>query len=191
MQVLITAPNPPAQVVRQAGGADAVLDPMAWSYMARTLESDSVTESGGVLKPGAKYCHILSTDWAPNEHETSVLVVLQGPFEKWRSWFRHRFVNPALVVSSQIRQGPFEKWRSWFRHRFVNPAAPRLFSTPVQPDTDALTKLARLVDDGRVRPVIDRTFDGLTSAVDAVEYLETGRARGKVVIRVSAHEERV
>jgi NADPH:quinone reductase-like Zn-dependent oxidoreductase len=164
MQVLTTASVPPAQVVREAGGADAVLDPMAWQYMARTLESGFDTESGGVLKPGAKYCHILSTDWAPNEQETSVLVVLQGPFEKWRSWFRQRFVDPA---------------------------APRLFSTPVQPDADALTTLARLVDDGRIRPVIDRTFDGLTSAVDAVEYLETGRARGKVVIRVSAHEERV
>ena len=39
-------------------------------------------------------------------------------------------------------------------------------------------------DDGRVKPVIDRYFDGLDSAVEALEYLQTGRARGKVVVRL-------
>ena len=137
--------------VRAAGGVDAVLDPMAWSYMGRTLDPAS-----GVLRPRAAYCHILSTDWAPNSLETSLLVVLQGPFAKWRS---------RLV-------------------RLFRPDAPRVFSTPVQPDADGLARLARLVDGGLVKPVIDRYFDGLDSAVEALEYLQTGRARGKVVVRL-------
>ena len=137
--------------VRAAGGVDAVLDPMAWSYMGRTLDPAS-----GVLRPRAAYCHILSTDWAPNSLETSLLVVLQGPFAKWRS---------RLV-------------------RLFRPDAPRVFSTPVQPDAAGLARLARLVDGGLVKPVIDRYFDGLDSAVEALEYLQTGRARGKVVVRL-------
>jgi len=40
------------------------------------------------------------------------------------------------------------------------------------------------VDGGLVKPVIDRYFDGLDSAVEALEYLQTGRARGKVVVRL-------
>ena len=44
--------------------------------------------------------------------------------------------------------------------------------------------MARLVDDGRIKPVIDRYFDGLENAVEAFEYLQTGHARGKVVVRL-------
>jgi NADPH:quinone reductase-like Zn-dependent oxidoreductase len=36
---------------------------------------------------------------------------------------------------------------------------------------------------GEVRTVIDRTY-GLSEAADAMRHLETGRARGKIVIRL-------
>ncbi|MGD2102864.1 MAG: NAD(P)-dependent alcohol dehydrogenase [Acidimicrobiia bacterium] len=48
---------------------------------------------------------------------------------------------------------------------------------------DGLRQLGRLLEDGKVRPVIDRRF-GLEDAVEALAYLEEGRARGKVVIVV-------
>lgn len=136
-------------VVRAQGGVDAVLDPMAWRHMEATL-------APGVVRRGGTYCHILSSDWAPNDAETSLATLLQGPLEKWRSRLR------AL-------------WRA---------GAVRVFSTPVAPDADGLARVARLVDAGLVRPVVDRYFDGLGSAVEAFEYLQTGRASGKVVIRL-------
>ena len=37
---------------------------------------------------------------------------------------------------------------------------------------------------GKVTPVIDREYNGLGDAVQALRYLELGRARGKVVIKV-------
>ena len=40
-----------------------------------------------------------------------------------------------------------------------------------------------LMESGRVTPVIDRRYP-LTAIADAIRYLETGRARGKVVINV-------
>jgi len=46
-----------------------------------------------------------------------------------------------------------------------------------------LAALAALVEAGQVRPVIDRTYP-LAGAPEALRYLETGRARGKVVIAV-------
>jgi NADPH:quinone reductase-like Zn-dependent oxidoreductase len=44
--------------------------------------------------------------------------------------------------------------------------------------------LAGLMADGRMTPVIDRTYP-LAEAADAIEYLEKGRARGKVVVTVT------
>jgi NADPH:quinone reductase-like Zn-dependent oxidoreductase len=40
-----------------------------------------------------------------------------------------------------------------------------------------------LIQTGKVTPLIDRTFK-LSETHDAVRYLETGHARGKVVISV-------
>jgi NADPH:quinone reductase-like Zn-dependent oxidoreductase len=44
-----------------------------------------------------------------------------------------------------------------------------------------LATLARLMEEGKVTPVIDRTYP-LAETVEAMTYLETGRARGKVVV---------
>jgi D-arabinose 1-dehydrogenase-like Zn-dependent alcohol dehydrogenase len=54
-----------------------------------------------------------------------------------------------------------------------------------KPSSDDLQFLRELIEAGRITPVIDRTYP-LNEAADAIRYLETGRARGKVVITVSA-----
>jgi len=46
-----------------------------------------------------------------------------------------------------------------------------------------LVVVADLMDDGAVTPVIDRQFT-LENVADAIRYSETGRARGKIIIRV-------
>ena len=53
-----------------------------------------------------------------------------------------------------------------------------LMSLPKLADLEAL---AGLLADGTLRPVIDRTF-GLEAAPDAIRYLNSGEARGKVVV---------
>lgn len=50
-------------------------------------------------------------------------------------------------------------------------------------DGDVLEKIAALVDEGKIKPVIDREFP-LDEIVAAHEYSQSGRARGKVVVRV-------
>lgn len=47
-----------------------------------------------------------------------------------------------------------------------------------------LVFLKNLLDTGKIKPVIDRTYPFVETA-EAIRYLETSRARGKVVIRVS------
>ena len=46
-----------------------------------------------------------------------------------------------------------------------------------------LTILAEMMQSGKVKPVIDRTYK-LSEVPEAIRYLEEGHARGKVVITV-------
>ena len=48
---------------------------------------------------------------------------------------------------------------------------------------DRLTVLKELIEAGKLTPVVDRTFP-LSDVPEAVRYLETGQARGKIVITV-------
>ncbi|MCA9643033.1 MAG: zinc-binding dehydrogenase, partial [Myxococcales bacterium] len=50
-------------------------------------------------------------------------------------------------------------------------------------DGELLGRIMNLVEDGSVKPLIDRTYP-LEEIVEAHRYAETGRARGKVVIQV-------
>ncbi|MER9419918.1 zinc-binding dehydrogenase, partial [Mesorhizobium sp. M0306] len=46
-----------------------------------------------------------------------------------------------------------------------------------------LSKITALIEAGAIRPVLDRVFP-FEAANDALAYVETGRAKGKVVIKV-------
>jgi NADPH:quinone reductase-like Zn-dependent oxidoreductase len=60
----------------------------------------------------------------------------------------------------------------------------KLTSFLVKPNAEDLRYLGPLIEDGRVTPVIDRTYS-LSEVPEALGYLEAGRARGKVVITVA------
>jgi NADPH:quinone reductase-like Zn-dependent oxidoreductase len=53
-----------------------------------------------------------------------------------------------------------------------------------QPSTPDLTLLAEMVQSGKLKTVIDRTYKSLSEVPDAIRYLEEGHAKGKVVITV-------
>ena len=46
---------------------------------------------------------------------------------------------------------------------------------------DQLTEITSLIDDGIIRPVVDRVFP-FASTKEAMAYVEAGRAKGKVVV---------
>ncbi|MFT5196636.1 MAG: 2-desacetyl-2-hydroxyethyl bacteriochlorophyllide A dehydrogenase [Candidatus Promineifilaceae bacterium] len=51
------------------------------------------------------------------------------------------------------------------------------------PSGEMLSQLAQLMGDGVLKPVIDRTYS-IDQTQEAYDYIQTGRAKGKVVIRV-------
>ena len=56
----------------------------------------------------------------------------------------------------------------------------------VRPDGEQLARLLELVRAGMVRGFVDRVME-LSQGIEAMEYVETGRARGKVVLKVDGH----
>lgn len=52
-----------------------------------------------------------------------------------------------------------------------------------QPNADQLTKLASLVDNGTIKPHIDKSFS-MGQAEEAFAYQQTGRPQGKVIITI-------
>ena len=52
-----------------------------------------------------------------------------------------------------------------------------------KPSGENLAKIAKLIDAGAIRPVVDKVMP-LEEVARAHEYLETGRARGKVILQV-------
>lgn len=60
----------------------------------------------------------------------------------------------------------------------------RLVMLGAAEDGADLQTLADLVADGKLRPAVERVFD-LDDAAKAIEHLEAGHARGKLVVRVS------
>ena len=54
----------------------------------------------------------------------------------------------------------------------------------VHPDGRQLAEIGKLLDAGHIQPVIDKVFP-FNEAIEALAYLEEGRAKGKVVVRIT------
>jgi NADPH:quinone reductase-like Zn-dependent oxidoreductase len=91
-----------------------------------------------------------------------VLVVVGGPD-------KGRWIGPFGRTLTMALQSPA--------------VSQRMVSFLAHQNRDDLAVLRDLLDAGKVTPVIDRTYP-LNEVAEAVRYLETGHARGKVVITV-------
>lgn len=54
----------------------------------------------------------------------------------------------------------------------------------MRPDGAQLHEIAALVDAGTLKPVVDKVFP-FDATQDALAYVETGRAKGKVVVKLA------
>ncbi|CAE8657260.1 unnamed protein product [Polarella glacialis] len=112
-----------------------------------------------VLKQNGEghYIHVLSTDWQPNSRETSPLSIFAPLLKKWG----------YSLIASILKRGVY------------------YHCNPVSPDGIGMQRIAAVVDQGKVRPVTDKTFP-LRDTAAAHAYLEQGRVSGKVLIEVTA-----
>jgi NADPH:quinone reductase-like Zn-dependent oxidoreductase len=90
-----------------------------------------------------------------------------------------------VIVGTTSREPWLGPMMSWIKATIVSPfvdQAPQFFMSSFN-EADLRT-LAELMASGKMKSVIDQRFP-LAQAADAIAYLETGRARGKVVVNVS------
>jgi alcohol dehydrogenase len=161
--VATTASAANAELMKQLG-ADIVIDYKKDDFAAVLKDFDVVLDTQGgntlerslrVLKPGGK------------------LIGIAGPpdpdFAKQMGapWFLKTAIR---VLSYRIRKAAK---RHGVSYSFLFMRA----------DGDQLGRIAALIEAGAIRPVIDRVFP-FESTREALAYVETGRAKGKVVIKI-------
>lgn len=54
----------------------------------------------------------------------------------------------------------------------------------MHPNGSHLSKIASLIEDGKIKPIIDKVYP-FNESIDAFTHLATGRAKGKIVIKIS------
>lgn len=124
-----------------------------------TLRGDALEKSLAILRPGSKIVSLIGPPDAAFARARSMNFIMKMIF--------------SLLSAKIIRRA---------RQRDADYAF--LF---VRPDGTQLAEIGALLADGRIRPVIDREF-AFEQAKHGLAYLEQGRAKGKVVVRMCASE---
>lgn len=148
----------------KALGADLVIDYKQqhfenvlhdYDVVLNSLGSDVLEKSLKVLKPGGQ---LISISGPPT---------LQFAQEQGLSW-------PLQQVMRLLSVGIRRKARKLdVRYAFVFMRA----------DGAQLQQITALIEAGIIKPVVDRTF-AFAATAEALEYVEQGRAKGKVVVRI-------
>lgn len=145
-------------------GADVVVDYKkqdfekvlsGYDVVLNTLDSKTLQKSVGVLKPGGK---LISISGPPDVAFTK---------EIGANWFLQQVMR---ALSLGIRR---KAKRQGVAYAFVFMHA----------SGDQLRKITQLIEAGTVHPVVDRVFP-FEATNEAFAYSETGRAKGKVVVKV-------
>jgi NADPH:quinone reductase-like Zn-dependent oxidoreductase len=146
-------------------GADVVIDYKRDDFEKLLRDYDVVLDSLGgqtlakslrVLRPGG------------------IAIGIAGPPDP--SFAREIGANPVVRLATVLLSGPT---RLRARRRHV-----RYSFLFMKASGEQLGAIAALADTGAIRPVIDRVFP-FAAAKDAMAYVESGRAKGKVVITMA------
>ncbi len=149
-------------------GADVVIDYRkedfskllnGYDVVLNSLDKDTLEKSLKVLKPGGK---LISISGPPD---------MAFAKENGLNWFLQQVMR---LLSFSIRK---KAKRHGVSYSFVFMRA----------NGDQLSKITSLVESNIIKPVVDRIFP-FQATNEAMDYLETGRAKGKVVISMRATE---
>ncbi|MCI4591612.1 NADP-dependent oxidoreductase [Sphingobium sp. BYY-5] len=145
-------------------GADVIIDYKkqdfetlltGYDVVLNSLDGDTLQKSLNILKPGGK---LISISGPPDPDFAR---------EQGLNWFLRQLLR---LLSLKIR-------RKARRHRVTYAF---LF---MRANGDQLSKIATLIEDGIIRPVMDKIFP-FAAVNEALAYIETGRSRGKVVVKM-------
>jgi len=90
--------------------------------------------------------------------------------------------NLDFVQAASIPMVGLTSWQALKERAKLEPGQQYSFLF-VHPDGGQLAEIGKLLEAGRIRPVIDKVFP-FDQAKEALAYLEKGRAKGKVVVQM-------
>jgi alcohol dehydrogenase len=146
-------------------GADVTIDYRGERFESVATDCDVVLDSAGgdtlvrcfkCVKPGGVVVSIGTTPSAAFA----------------RSWGLNPIIVLAISVMSRKATAAARRHNARYEYLFM------------RPDGEQLREITRLVESGDIKPLVDKVFP-LEQVRDALAYSESGRATGKVVIKVA------
>ena len=145
-------------------GADKVIDYTKHNYLDEGAKFDVVFDTLGgehtlnafkVLKDGGR------------------VVSISGALDSItaKQFGLNKFIRLILAFQARKVTKAAAKMNAMYRFLFMSSSGAQL------------KKLAKLYESGLIKPVIDKTYD-FKSSIPALEYLSTGRAKGKVIVKI-------
>lgn len=162
---VVTTASPRGRALVERLGADEVIDYTTERFQDRLrgmdgafdlMGGETLDATFGVVKPGGM---VISISGLP-EPETARKDLKLGPLMTAAFWFVSRKLR-ALARRHAVR----------YRFLFMHPSGAEL------------AELAELVTAGRLEPIVDKVFP-FADFTAAMAYLEAGRAKGKVIVRM-------
>lgn len=172
-------------VIGASGGVGTYAVQIANAFGGRVTGVCSTSKTDMVRSIGAD--HVIDytrEDFADGQRRYDVILDIGG--NRSLSHLRRALTATGTLVIVGGEEGG--KWlggldrslRALVLSKFVRQTLRAQF--PAEREGD-LRVLKSLIEDGRITPVIDKTFP-LSEAADAIRYIEAGRARGKILLTV-------
>ncbi len=163
------------------GGGGTFAIQLAKSFGAEVTGVDSAEKAATMREAGADYVIDYETENYTKSGETYDRII---DFVGSRSVFANRRVlnegGVYLIVGGKLRRILQAALLGWLVSRL---SGRRLGLLTARPNKEDLTLVASLVENGTLRPMIDRVYP-LDEVPDAMQRLGEGHALGKLVIRV-------
>jgi NADPH:quinone reductase-like Zn-dependent oxidoreductase len=139
--------------------------------MVRSLGADHVIDytQEDFTQIGQKYALIFQLAGTRSPSECRRALTSKGTLVLSSGESDGRWIGPVDRIIKALVLSPF--------------ASQKMASFTVKPNKEDLEFLKQLIEAGKVSPVIDRTYS-LSETPEAIRYIESGHARGKVVITV-------
>ncbi len=156
-----------------AGGVGSLAVQLAKARGARVIATASALNSGIVTELGAdQFIDYTKTHFEDAVKDVDVVFDTIGGDTQKRSW---QVLKPGGILVSVVSPPPEAVAATHgVRSAFVF----------IHPSGEQLTQIARLIDEGRIQPVI-HTVLPLAEVRQAHAISQTGHARGKIVLRVA------
>jgi NADPH:quinone reductase-like Zn-dependent oxidoreductase len=139
--------------------------------LVRSLGADHVIDytKADFTRSGQKYDLVFQLAGTRSPSECRRALTSKGTLVLSSGESDGRWIGPVNRIIKALVLSPF--------------VGQKMASFTVKPNKADLQFLKQLIEAGTLTPVIDRTYP-LAEVSEAIRYLENGRARGKVVIRV-------